>query len=79
MIELRYERRGDTYMLKVWEGAGMDIQRSGYVKDQPEWLVKILLFAKLGGHLRYVMVSPPDEIVWFTIDESYNLIGFTSP
>ena len=79
MIELRYERRGDAYTMKLWEGAGMDIQRSGLVSKQPEWLVKILLVAKIGGHLRYVRVAPPDEIVWFTIDESYNLIGFTSP
>jgi hypothetical protein len=79
MIELRYERRDDTYTLKLWEGAGLDIQRSGRVDKQPPWLVKILLVAKIGGHLRYVTVAPPDEIVWFTIDKSYNLIGFTSP
>lgn len=77
MIELRYERRGDEYTIKVWEGTGLDIQRSGKVSKQPEWLAHILAVAKIGGHLRYVRSPPPDEIVWFTIDKSYNLIGFS--
>ena len=79
MIELRYERRGDNYTIKVWEGSGLDIQRSGSVSKQPEWLVYILAVAKIGGHMRFVAVPPPDEILWFEIDKSYNLIGFTSP
>lgn len=77
MNEVRYERRWDQYYLKVWVGVGDIPERNGLVVDQPEWLTTIITLARVGGHMRRVPVPPPDEIVWFTIDESYNLIGFT--
>jgi len=30
----------------------------------------------VGGHLKRVMVPPPDNIVWFTTDDDNNLINF---
>ena len=75
--EVRYERRGETYSMKMWDVTGGDSQEMhGQVSEQPGWLRNIILMARIGDHMRKVVVPPPDEIIWFKIDDRYNLIGF---
>lgn len=75
MYECRYEERGLDYSLKKWRDGHEEASR-GLVADLPDWLSKIRDVATVGGHLKRVMVPPPDNIVWFTTDDDGNLINF---
>ena len=75
MYECRYEERADEYMLKRWRD-GHETASRGLVTDLPDWLSRIRDVATVGGHLKRVMVPPPDNIVWFTTDDDGNLINF---
>ena len=75
MYECRYEERGLDYTLKRWRDGHEESSR-GFVTDLPDWLAKIRDVATVGGHLKRVMVPPPDNIVWFTTDDDNNLINF---
>ena len=75
MYECRYEERGHDYMLKQWRD-GHETASRGLVTDLPDWLSRIRDVATVGGHLKRVMVPPPDNIVWFTTDDDGNLINF---
>ena len=75
MYECRYEERGLDYMLKKWRDGHEEASR-GLVTDLPDWLSRIRDVATVGGHLKRVMVPPPDNIVWFTTDEDGNLLNF---
>jgi len=75
MYECRYEERGHDYTLKRWRDGHEEASR-GLVTDLPEWLGRIRDVATVGGHLKRVMVPPPDNIVWFTTDDDNNLINF---
>jgi hypothetical protein len=75
MYECRYEERNGDYTLKQWRD-GHETASRGLVQDLPEWLSNIRDVAMVGGHLKRVMVPPPDNIVWFTTDDDGNLINF---
>lgn len=75
MYECRYEERYGEYTLKTWRD-GHEVSYRGYVDSLPEWLSVIRDVATVGGHLKRVMVPPPDNIVWFTTDDGKNLINF---
>ena len=75
MYECRYEERGHDYTLKRWRD-GHETSSRGIVTDLPDWLERIRGVAIVGGHLKAVMVPPPDNIVWFTTDDDGNLINF---
>jgi len=75
MYECRYEERSDEFLLKRWRD-GHEESFRGHVLDLPDWLSKIRDVATVGGHLKRVMVPPPDNIVWFTTDDDNNLINF---
>lgn len=75
MYECRYEERNGDYTLKQWRD-GHETASRGLVQDLPEWLANIRDVAMVGGHLKRVMVPPPDNIVWFTTDDDGNLINF---
>lgn len=75
MYECRYEERDNEYILKRWRDGHEDASR-GLVTNLPDWLEKIRAVAIVGGHLKRVMVPPPDNIVWFTTDDDNNLINF---
>ena len=75
MYECRYEERGLDYTLKRWRDGHEEASR-GLVTDLPDWLASIRDVATVGGHLKRVMVPPPDNIVWFTTDDDNNLINF---
>jgi len=75
MYECRYEERSGEYTLKRWRD-GHETASRGLVIDLPDWLSRIRDVATVGGHLKRVMVPPPDNIVWFTTDDDNNLINF---
>ena len=75
MYECRYEERGGDYTLKRWRD-GHEVASRGLVTDLPDWLERIRAVARVGGHLKKVMVPPPDNIVWFTTDDDGNLLNF---
>lgn len=75
MYECRYEERGHDYTLKMWR-EGHEQASRGRVTDLPDWLERVRSVALVGGHLKNVMVPPPDNIVWFTVDDDKNLINF---
>ena len=73
--EYRYEERGDTYTLRCWCN-GRETSSLGFKSDRPEWLVRIIDMAKVGGHMSLVRQPPPDCIVWFQTDANNNLEAF---
>ena len=75
MYECRYEERDGDYTLKRWRDGHEEASR-GVIQDLPDWLAKIRDVAMVGGHLKRVIVPPPDNIVWFTTDDDKNLINF---
>lgn len=75
MYECRYEERGGDYTLKRWRDGHEESSR-GHVSYLPDWLENIRAVALVGGHLKAVLVPPPDNIVWFTTDDDNNLINF---
>lgn len=75
MYECRYEEALGEFILKRWRNGHEEAFR-GLVTDLPDWLSRIRDVATVGGHLKRVMVPPPDNIVWFTTDDDKNLINF---
>ena len=75
MYECRYEERDGDYTLKRWRDGHEEASR-GLVTDLPDWLERIRAVATVGGHLKQVMVPPPDNIMWFTTDDDGNLLNF---
>ena len=75
MYECRYEEALGEFILKRWRNGHEEASR-GLVTDLPDWLSRIRDVATVGGHLKRVMVPPPDNIVWFTTDDDGNLINF---
>lgn len=73
--EYRYEERCAAYLLKCWHD-GVETTWRGDVDQRPEWLERILVTAKVGGHLKRISQPPPDAIVWFTTDNDNNLKSF---
>ena len=62
-IEHRYEQRGAEYTLRSWHDKEMSVTAS--MVERPEWLVKIIDLAVIGGHAQKIPNPPPDLIVWF--------------
>lgn len=62
-IEHRYEQRGAEYTLRSWHDKEMSVTAS--MVERPEWLVKIIDLAVIGGHVQKIPHPPPDLIVWF--------------
>lgn len=73
--EYRYEERGDTFTLRCWH-EGRETATLGHESARPEWLVRIIDMAKVGGHMSIVRQPPPDCIVWFETDAENNLKSF---
>ena len=74
-IEHRYEQRGAEYTLRSWREREMTITES--MVERPDWLVKIIDLAVVGGHGHEIPNPPPDLIVWFrTAKGSDDLLGF---
>jgi hypothetical protein len=74
-VECRYQRTRDAYVLKMW-GEGKESTHSGDVADQPEWLGRILVLGRVGGHVLNVAPPPPNEILWFVLDADGDLKRF---
>jgi hypothetical protein len=73
--EYRYEERGDTFTLRCWCD-GRETVTLGDKSARPDWLVRIIDIAKVGGHMSLVREPPPDCIVWFQTDANNNLQAF---
>lgn len=74
-IEHRYEQRGDEYTLRSWREREMTVTES--MVERPDWLVKIIDLAVVGGHRHEIPNPPPDLIVWFrTHKDSNDLLEF---
>ena len=74
-IEHRYEQRGAEYTLRSWHDKEMSVTAS--MVERPEWLVKIIDLAVIGGHVQTIPNPPPDLIVWFrTTKDSTTLLSF---
>ena len=74
-IENRYEQRGHEYTLRSWSNKEMSVTAS--MVERPEWLVKIIDLAVVGGHVQAIRHPPPDLIVWFrTSRDSNELLEF---
>lgn len=74
-IEHRYEQRGAEYTLRSWHDKEMSVTAS--MVERPDWLVKIIDLAVVGGHVQTIPNPPPDLIVWFrTSKDSHELLSF---
>ena len=74
-IEHRYEQRGAEYTLRSWREREMTVTES--MVERPDWLVKIIDLAVVGGHGHEIPNPPPDLIVWFrTAKGSDDLLEF---
>lgn len=77
-IMVRYERTAERYAVRVWghETANLVASLTGEAGHEAPWLADVLAVAKVARRMRKVMVSPPDELLWFTIDADKKLINF---
>ena len=73
--EYRYEERNGDYLLKCW-WHGVETALRGRINERPEWVVRTIDAAIVGGYLKRMHSPPPDAIVWFTTDLDNNLITF---
>lgn len=73
--EYRYEERGTAYSLKCWHN-GIETSQRGEIHSRPDWLVRVIDTATVGGHLKRIAQPPPDAIVWFTTDLDNTLKSF---
>ena len=77
-IMVRYERTADRYAVRVWghTSANLLASTTGDAGHEPPWLADIIAVAKVSRRLHRVKTSPPDELVWFTIDADKKLLNF---
>jgi hypothetical protein len=82
-MEIRYQERDGYWSLSTYEidsdGRAYATTKtldttSGKVGKYPAWLKKIVDVARVGGHL-----TPPEAILWFTVDKDLNLLEITFP
>ena len=76
MIEHRYEERGDAFQLRSFPDEGREQMCSGPSNCRPEWLLRILEVATIGGHMANVQHPPPSKILWFITDDALNFNSF---
>lgn len=77
----RYTETGDQFTLHKWATHERKWARSfpmqGTLAQRPQWLVDVVLIAKLGGYGRAIGHPPPDFIVWFDVTAANELVAFT--
>jgi hypothetical protein len=78
VIECRYQEYNSDWQMTMYNN-GDNTQSQGWMGGQPPWLQLILDVAKVGGHLKLLHEGPPDAILWFKVNEDYNLLEITFP
>jgi hypothetical protein len=76
--EVRYQAAGDVWHTTIYNNGDIS-HNDGKLGTQPVWLQTILDVAKVGGHLNLLHEGPPDAILWFKVNEDYNLLEITFP
>jgi len=76
--EVRYQEDGDMWHTTIYNN-GDTSHNDGKLGTQPVWLQTILDVAKVGGHRKPLRDGPPDAILWFKVNEDYNLLEITFP
>ena len=76
--EVRYQEHGSMWSTITYTTDG-NSRNDGKLGSQPAWLQLILDVANIGGHLPPLRDGPPDRLLWFTIDEDFNLLEITFP
>jgi hypothetical protein len=79
VLTMRYEggsnRRG-AWCVTLMNGPQAGLYASGVRGEEPEWLQRILLVAKVGGHEMPIPRPPPETIVWFRVNTEHELVEF---
>lgn len=77
-VDHRYEETAGTYRLTTWYYGALHgtTNVTGLIEKRPSWLEDIVNVARIGGHIRDVAHSPPDQIVWFRTNPDHVLITF---
>lgn len=76
-VTARYAEVRNGFVLWVYNNNTHTPQvTQGTMTQRPAWLVTIANAARLGGHMADIPDPPPDRVVWFDIDASYNLVEF---
>lgn len=74
-VEMRYTEHDDRYYLSVFNAEiDMDTHNNLPLSQRPAWLVAIADIARAGEHFLAVSEPPPDRVLWFSVDENYNLV-----
>lgn len=71
-VEHRYEQRGAEYTLRSWRDKEMTVTEA--MVERPEWLLRILDVAVVGGQLHKISSPPPEVILWFRTDARDNTL-----
>jgi len=78
VIECRYQEYNSDWQMTMYNN-GDTSHNDGKLGTQPVWLQTILDVAKVGGHRKPLRDGPPDAILWFKVNEDYNLLEITFP
>jgi hypothetical protein len=71
----RYMEHAGQCTYSVWGGGKVETR---YMHDDqlPDWLSRIVVAAKVGGHELWVSTPPPSMRLWFDMTPQRELIGF---
>lgn len=77
LTAVRYVEDSDGSWAAATAGGPCVFTGSGpSVETQPSWLYAITAAARVGGQLVRTKQPPPGAILWFMIDESWQLVSF---
>jgi hypothetical protein len=71
---LRYSR--DFGGWHVTSMSSRSFSARGGTGTEPEWLKAVLAVAHVGGHCMNIPRPPPDLIVWFRVNDDFELVDF---
>ncbi|RPJ30795.1 MAG: hypothetical protein EHM17_14215 [Verrucomicrobiaceae bacterium] len=75
IVEMRYTEHNDRYYLSIFATEiDMDSHNDLLLSQRPAWLVAIADMARAGEHFLKVVEPPPDRVLWFSVDENFNLV-----
>lgn len=73
MQTLRYELRHDLWLVQSMSAG---LVASGLPGTEPQWLLDILVVARIAGFGMDIPQPPPEFILWFRASDTYELLEF---
>lgn len=78
LTECRFASAGGEAHLRRWRNGVESTMVFPADSSLPDWLLSILHVARAGQHIMTPKEPPPDEVVWFIVDDRSQLVRFVS-